>query len=1222
MPEQQDPQRFNCLGLDLNRPVDSVKPQKYPFLQNVRAYLYGNIEQREGLTDIAAVVTSQTPVHSARRLNDPRNSTFTRVVGTGTALATGQTAFTSQDTGYSGDPLALVPYQADGSVTSWMYVGDRSRQRKVDASGVVNTIGLAFPPTVPTVVLAAAPDYKTIEEGEVDTDWDHAGTAGAVSVPGFRVDTTVSQILYDTGSTGWATVAPASMDHIGAGTNLTFDPGDVADDETVFVEEIHPGTTQLGSGPATTTITISRILYDSGSSGLCSLVLSSPVHQVQINAFVRNTDTSENARIRAVIQGPDGETSIRLSTPGTWADAEDIEILASFRVYLANTHAAAEDIQDQSLRSTVTEGTGTLTNTSTSKDLDLSLIAEGVPSRPDDYMHISLKVDRPDLITEIKVLLDVDATTNTFDRNYYWRSFRSNDLTPAARSLQSLLTTRSTAIQRRIIDDSSIENNIQELDQQIDEIESQIAAQGELFDADPEVVRLLQAERRQLSVDRSQQLRLGDSQWVELLFRLSDLTRVGTDDSRSLRDVEGIRIVVITTGTVVFDFDSWWIGGGFGPDVGLDDPLRSNYLYRYRARVPLTGSKSNWSPATRGGETPRRQSVVVTPPQFSAPSGTDFATTDFVLDIQRFGGSIARWYYVGTTANVASPSFTDNLLDATVVLHPSELQVNWQPWPVVGLPVSGTTEKVAGTTITNTDSAFVTNWSPGTEILIDGIAHVIYRVISTSRLEVVENAGSQGAVTWEITQPVLVAQPLPCLWGDEQLGAMFACGDSINPGRLYYSNTHNPDSTTELNFIDITSPSEPLQNGVVYNLRSYVFSSERMFQIMPTGNLQAPWIAQEIPGGHGLFSRWAITRSSAPFIAFLGKDGIYGTVGGEPVSLTDADLYNLFPSEGNIGNTINTIGPPNIISAQEVNLRLEYYDDYLYFDYLDTSGSRRTLLLNFDLGAFTRGEAPGGWFFDDYQQPVTFHYGEEGNGVHALLVGAADTTTGHIYQYIGNDDDGTAISCVMETPSLDQGFPRDNKLYGDILVDINTSGLDLSVIPGINNRATTFAAVTVNNATRLQDAIQFGTAWQPARNVSLRITWSSSGSARPKLFIWESRWILDSAPISAFAWETNSLLFGMANFKHTGLLRITHTSSADLTLIATLDGTAQSAITITNSGSVPKTDVFRVPVWKAKLWKFRLSSTSEFRLDTTDTIFQIKEWGDPGPYQFNQPFQG
>src|SRR5215471_6654791 len=184
MPEtkyDRDTNRFNSLGLDLNRPVDSVKQDKYPFLQNVRSYQAGRLEPREGLTSFGVVVAGQSPVHSERRLNDPANSDYTRVIGTGTHLAIGKTSpFTDLDSGYSGDPLALVPYRPDQSPSSFMYVADRSRMRKTDRSGNLHTIGLPPPNQSPLLQLSAGstqrtdisvPQYKVIDDFDATTGW-------------------------------------------------------------------------------------------------------------------------------------------------------------------------------------------------------------------------------------------------------------------------------------------------------------------------------------------------------------------------------------------------------------------------------------------------------------------------------------------------------------------------------------------------------------------------------------------------------------------------------------------------------------------------------------------------------------------------------------------------------------------------------------------------------------------------------------------------------------------------------------------------------------------------------------------------------------------------------------------------------------------------------------------------------------------------------------------
>src|SRR5439155_13347674 len=262
------------------------------------------------------------------------------------------------------------------------------------------------------------------------------------------------------------------------------------------------------------------------------------------------------------------------------------------------------------------------------------------------------------------------------------------------------------------------------------------------------------------------------------------------------------------------------------------------------------------------------------------------------------------------------------------------------------------------------------------------------------------------------------------------------------------------------------------------------------------------------------------------------------------ISLTDADLYPIFPNEGNAGTTTNNVPAPSMSDATK--LRISYYEEILYFDY-QSSSTYYTLCYFFDLGASEKGGAPGGWFFDSYTPGVVFHYGEEGQ-VNSLLVGGSDTTTGKLYQYIGNTDGGTGIACTVLTPSRNQGDARLNKLYGDVMVDANTASVNVTVTPGVNNNATTFAPVTLNTASRTQTAIPLGTAWQTAKNICVQLDFTRSSSAIPLFYIVEPRWTFESAPISALAWEISPTTFGLENWKHVGLVRATHVSSADLTL--------------------------------------------------------------------------
>src|SRR5262249_33293170 len=122
-----------------------------------------------------------------------------------------------------------------------------------------------------------------------------------------------------------------------------------------------------------------------------------------------------------------------------------------------------------------------------------------------------------------------------------------------------------------------------------------------------------------------------------------------------------------------------------------------------------------------------------------------------------------------------------------------------------------------------------------------------------------------------------------------------------------------------------------------------------------------------------------------------------------------------------------------------------------------------TLLLAFDAGAVSRGDAPGGWWWDVYTPNMVMHYGEEGDRVHSLLLGGND---GRLYQYTGTSDAGSPIPIAFTTPSLDQSDPRTNKLYGDIMLDSDTDGVNVLITPALNNNTTILTPVTVNTTIR------------------------------------------------------------------------------------------------------------------------------------------------------------
>jgi hypothetical protein len=910
---QRDTNRFFCLGLDLNRPVDSIKELQWARLKNVRTYQIGRIEPRPGLTLIGSV---NGPVHSIRRFNAPRVGSWTRVIGSDINLSTGQTLFNQIDTGYSGNPLALVPYRPAQSPDPWMYVMDSARQRKLDIDSNLHFVGLPPPITAPTVTRAQTSFKELFIINGYERDFWRGGPNSYMVSSDLtvnRVNTTISYIAYDSGTTGWCTICPTTFTGIGDGMDIHF-----SSKELVMVHDSHQGNEYPG--------TIQNISFISGTAGACSIVFTSLKGGVEANGLLHNTSDGTYARIEAVVEGPDENISVICTTPAgsTWITGDTVYAVSSFRCWTYEHYAAGEAFTNKCLKFTVSNSSDGSQSTCfywrdlpfSPSPLDLTTYScyevGGTHIQPytddtkvndiDDYFHISIAIKHPERISSIRIVFigdDLPSSSNPLNpANYFYKDFTPADIVEIG-------------------------------------VDNKSHGSGSLF---PAVIHALELFLWGFGG--------ADMAWKEYMFKIGSCGKIGKP---SWQKIYGVQFeITLNSPPDTWGSDSWstpialssfTVRGGFGPDCSIG----ADYIYRYRARCSSTGVASNWSPATREGFYLVREKL-----EMAAPAQYTLAAEADRLDFQRKGGALTTWNYLGSVANSATPAtFTDKYPNDVVAVTPAEDQIHYQLWPTLGAPVSGTTASVCGTIVTAslgvTDSPFSTVWAPQTQIEINGTFYQIYRVNSANQLELFESAGNQGSVPWVVHEPVIPAQPLSSFWGPVS-DTLFACGDPVNPQRLYWTNIGSADDTQLKNWIDITTPSEPLMNGVIYNGRSYVWSSERFFQIMPAGTDEAgnvtKWTYVEIPNGKGLFAKWSFTGVQGPpglILYWLAREGIYATDGGAPHSITDETMRPLFPNEGNLGESVNGIPAPNIVKSVAPQHRLSYIDDYLYYDYADTT---------------------------------------------------------------------------------------------------------------------------------------------------------------------------------------------------------------------------------------------------------------------------------------------
>ena len=577
-----------------------------------------------------------------------------------------------------------------------------------------------------------------------------------------------------------------------------------------------------------------------------------------------------------------------------------------------------------------------------------------------------------------------------------------------------------------------------------------------------------------------------------------------------------------------------------GPDTG---GVGIPYVYRYRGR-----KAQDTQPGDYGNAGPSMRLVDATGAYAGINAmGQDIVVTIVVahpdpsvelLDIFRFGGSLPQWTYVGSVTNVAGVTFTDTYNDAAIANNPILEEDNFQPFPSLDQPVTGTATVTAqpqgGAIVDITSGGQFLFYDPanldqpyygfGNQIIVHGQAFTMYRApTSATQVEVVENPNATvvgAGKGFTLPSPQIWHQPLPFIWGPFGSGFtgifIFGCGDNNDLGALKWTKGNRAESAPDINRLEITSPSEPLQNGCMYGGTSWVFSSERLFQVYPNFGGATDFLAIEVPNSKGLFMRWAVCVGRKG-IYFRARDGIYRTTGGVPQSITDLDLFSLFPHEsptssfvvdgqdatpGGVGGAYS---PPD--DTQEAAQRISAADGFINYTYLGQDGKRRTLIFNEETDAWISR--------DTYTPEILFHYQEEGGDdysnalpIHNVQLCGAD---GNLYTYSATafSDSGSPIAGHVRTPSHDQKDARAHKKYGDVFIDYESECEALNAVLGFHD-FTQFSIVTpvgANLTGRRDSVIDInGGLGQYADNIGLDISWNAT-QGRPALFFWEPSFI-------------------------------------------------------------------------------------------------------------------
>src|SRR5215472_22904 len=137
-------------------------------------------------------------------------------------------------------------------------------------------------------------------------------------------------------------------------------------------------------------------------------------------------------------------------------------------------------------------------------------------------------------------------------------------------------------------------------------------------------------------------------------------------------------------------------------------------------------------------------------------------------------------------------------------------------------------------------------------------------------------------------------------------------------------------------------------NGCMYNGVAYVWSTERMWQIVPSFTVAGQFTVQIIPGARGIWMEYSLTVQSAGeedvSITWRGKDGLYDFSAGAGLrSLSSETMFTFLPHDNQpgvppwvtfpfISNVAEPIPAPD--DLQSSFQKLTWFDGYLFYDFL------------------------------------------------------------------------------------------------------------------------------------------------------------------------------------------------------------------------------------------------------------------------------------------------
>lgn len=461
--------------------------------------------------------------------------------------------------------------------------------------------------------------------------------------------------------------------------------------------------------------------------------------------------------------------------------------------------------------------------------------------------------------------------------------------------------------------------------------------------------------------------------------------------------------------------------------------------------------------------------------------------------------------------------------------------------------------------------------------------------VSTTRDVPFTSTDSVGNVVYE--------EPLQFAWGPFLGKYILACGSLGRPGHVFWTNAQRADEAASTNNVEVTSPREPLQNGLIYASLPWVFSKDDLYVIDFGSSTSVTFTPRKTPCGRGLAAPWALCAGDR--IYFLGPDGIYATDGGKATRISE-QIRPIF-----FGESVGAFTPVDY--SQQTRLRMEFHDSAVWFFYQDTDGARQFLVYDTIYDRWIHGNSALTAF--------AVGYSDENVSTSALHIGGAN---GRVYSFTNSatSDSGTAISTNIRTGSVDMGMPHTLKEYGNLILDVDPKGNTITVTPYINAEQTALAAQTVTGTGRQKFSLSLSDTF--SYSIAIDLAWS--GSTSPIIYQMDLLWRPDEEVVQH--WEFPETTHGLVGWQHLRDGYLTVRSGATLTFTITVDGTALTPVFInsSNTSGAKRKVYFQMPPHKGKVFKYEINSSAGFRLYGDECEVRAKPWITSLGYSLVTPF--